>query len=167
MQKKRKYTIAILLALIISLFCLVGCSDSGGNEDNSNNGRAADLPPGIEIVEDGTYDSKEEVAAYIYVYDKLPSNYITKAEARDLGWSGGSVEKVAKGKCIGGDLFGNYEEQLPEKSGRVYHECDIDTLGYKDRGSRRIIYSDDKLIYYTGDHYRNFTKLYDADGPVD
>ena len=116
--------------------------------------------PETSIDENGTYDSAEDVALYIHTYDKLPSNYITKKEAQKLGWEGGSVEQVAPGKCIGGDRYGNYEGLLPAKEGREYHECDIDTLGKKKRGAKRIIYSNDGLIYYTDDHYESFTKLY-------
>ena len=112
------------------------------------------------LPEDGTYSSRDDVALYIHTYGHLPGNFITKKEARELGWSGGSVEEYAPGKCIGGDHFGNYEGLLPEKSGRSYTECDIDTLGSSGRGAKRIIFSNDGLIYYTDDHYASFTLLY-------
>lgn len=112
------------------------------------------------LPEDGTYSSRDDVALYIHTYGHLPGNFITKKEARELGWSGGSVEDYAPGKCIGGDHFGNYEGLLPEKSGRSYTECDIDTLGSSGRGAKRIIFSNDGLIYYTDDHYASFTLLY-------
>lgn len=112
------------------------------------------------IREDGTYDGKAEVAEYIHIYGHLPSNYMTKEEARKLGWDGGSLEDYAPGMCIGGDYFGNYEKKLPTQKGRKYYECDIDTIGWKNRGSRRIIYSNDGLIFYTGDHYEHFEQLY-------
>lgn len=114
----------------------------------------------VPIDEDGSYFDKENVALYIHIYGKLPANFITKDEARDLGWEGGSVEKYAPGKAIGGDRFGNYEGLLPKKKGRTYTECDIDTDGYHSRGSRRIVFSNDGLIYYTHDHYENFELLY-------
>ena len=110
--------------------------------------------------EDGTYTSKEDVAAYIHIYGHLPNNFITKKEAEKLGWSGGSLEPYAPGKCIGGSRFGNYEGILPEKDGRKYTECDIDTLGASKRGAKRIVFSNDGLIYYTGDHYETFELLY-------
>lgn len=113
-----------------------------------------------KIDENGTYTTKDDVALYIHVYGKLPSNFITKKEAEKLGWSGGSVEKYAPGKCIGGAKFGNYEGLLPEKDGRTYTECDIDTLGASSRGAKRIVFSNDGLIYYTDDHYESFTLLY-------
>lgn len=110
--------------------------------------------------EHGTYDSKEDVALYIHLYGRLPDNYLTKKEAEALGWSGGSLEPYAPGKCIGGSRFGNYEGLLPTAGGRKYTECDIDTLGAKSRGAKRIVFSNDGLIYYTGDHYKTFELLY-------
>ncbi len=112
------------------------------------------------IDEDGWYYSKEDVALYIHTYGRLPGNFITKKEAKKLGWSSGSLEKYAPGKAIGGDRFGNYEGLLPEAKGRYYTECDIDTKGAKKRGAKRIVFSNDGLIYYTDDHYEHFTLLY-------
>ena len=107
---------------------------------------------------DGSYTSKDDVALYLHTYGELPVNFITKDEARSLGWSGGSLEPYAPGKCIGGDYFGNYEGVLPE--GANYHECDIDTLGAGGRGAKRIVYDDAGNIYYSDDHYESFTQLY-------
>lgn len=125
-------------------------------------------PPAEEapalLDEDGVYDSKEEVALYLYQYGCLPSNYITKNEARALGWSGGPVEVYAPGMCIGGDYFGNREGLLPKAKGREYTECDIDTLGGDGRGAKRIVFSNDGLIYYTEDHYQSFELLYGEEG---
>lgn len=115
----------------------------------------------VELLdEDGSYTTCEDVALYLEIYEKLPGNFITKQEARALGWEGGSLESYAPGKCIGGDKFGNYEGLLPEADGRSYKECDIDTLGADSRGAKRIVYSNDGLIYYTEDHYASFTLLY-------
>ncbi len=132
--------------------------------DNEETAREAEKPDDEEtdrlLDPEGTYSSKEDVALYLHLYGELPQNYITKKEAEKLGWSGGSLEKYAPGKCIGGSRFGNYEELLPEKDGRTYKECDIDTLGAKSRGAKRIVYSNDGLIYYTEDHYESFELLY-------
>lgn len=118
---------------------------------------AAETPA---IGEDGVYTTKDDVALYLHTYGHLPSNFITKKEAEKLGWSGGSLEPYAPGKCIGGSHFGNYEGILPEKDGRSYTECDIDTLGAGSRGAKRIVFSNDGLIYYTEDHYETFELLY-------
>ena len=125
-----------------------------------------DPAPGNEsaaIDENGSYDSKEEVALYIHTYGRLPGNYITKNEAEKLGWTGGSVDKYAPGKCIGGSRFYNNEKKLPNKSGRKYYECDIDTIGASSRGAKRLIYSNDGYIYYTDDHYETFELLYNGE----
>ena len=113
------------------------------------------------IDEDEEYSSKDEVAAYLYLYGHLPSNYITKNEAKDLGWvsNRGNLWDVAPGCSIGGDYFGNYEGLLPKKKGRSYYECDIDFEGGW-RNDKRIIFSNDGLIYYTDDHYASFELLY-------
>ena len=113
-----------------------------------------------QIDEDGTYTTKDDVALYIHTYGHLPSNFITKKDAQALGWPGGSLEPYAPGKCIGGSRFGNYEGLLPEADGRTYTECDIDTLGADSRGAKRIVFSNDGLIYYTEDHYETFELLY-------
>ena len=117
------------------------------------------------IDEDGTYNSVEDVSLYLHTYDHLPENYITKSEARNLGWTGGSVEQVAPGCAIGGDRFGNREGILPAAQGRSYYECDIGTIGESSRGAKRLVYSDDGLIYYTEDHYETFTLLYGEEAP--
>lgn len=118
---------------------------------------------GITVREDGEYKDKEHVALYIHTYGHLPSNYITKKEANALGWpEEGNMKTVAPGKSIGGDYFGNYEGLLPKKKGRKYYECDIDFNG-KSRNAKRIIFSNDGLIYYTGDHYESFELLYGGD----
>ena len=118
----------------------------------------AETPDASELPEGGSYTTAEDVALYLHLYGRLPGNFITKAEARKLGWSGGSLEPYAPGKCIGGDRFGNYEGLLP--ADRSYKECDIDTLGANSRGAKRLVFSDDGLIYYTQDHYNTFELLY-------
>lgn len=114
-----------------------------------------------ELDEHGSYTSKESVAAYIHTYGHLPENYITKNEAEKLGWNSkeGNLWEVAPGMSIGGSKFGNYEGLLPDRKGRKYYECDIDYEGGY-RGAKRIIYSNDGLIFYTEDHYESFEQLY-------
>ncbi len=136
-----------------------GVPEDEAPSDGTGAAVGEDLPYEEEpaLDEGGTYNSAGDVSLYLYTYGHLPDNYITKNEARDLGWTGGSVEQVAPGCAIGGDTFGNREGILPE--GR-YHECDIDTIGESSRGAKRIVYSDDGRIYYTEDHYETFDLLY-------
>ena len=121
-------------------------------------GPAAAEEPALD--EDGVYTTKEDLALYIHLYGHLPSNFITKDEARAAGWSGGSLERYCPGKCIGGDRFGNREGLLPSAKGRSWTECDVNTLGASSRGAERIVFSNDGLIFYTGDHYESFEQLY-------
>ena len=108
-----------------------------------------------EVTRDGEYTSKDDVARYIKQFGTLPRNFITKSQARALGWRGGPLEPYAPGKSIGGDRFGNYERRLPPDS---YRECDIDTRG-KPRGAKRLVFTSDRRIYYTDDHYKTFTEV--------
>ena len=108
-----------------------------------------------KITVDGTYTAPEDVALYIRKFGCLPTNFITKKEAKALGWEGGDLWEYADGKSIGGDYFGNYEGVLPPGK---YRECDVNYSGGK-RGAERIVYSD-TAIYYTDDHYETFKKLY-------
>ena len=124
--------------------------------------------PQSQPEETGIYTNKEQVAFYLHLYGRLPSNYISKKEAERLGWDSreGNLDEVAPGKSIGGGRFGNREGLLPEKKGRTYYECDIDYDGGY-RGGKRIVYSNDGLIYYTEDHYNSFELLYTSEGKAE
>ena len=135
-------------------------SDQNLNEQKDNFSTEKTQHSKNNILEENKYYySKDDVALYIHTYNRLPKNFSTKKEALSLGWEGGSVEKFAQGKCIGGDRFYNNEEILPVKSGRTYTECDIDTLGKNSRGAKRIVFSNDGLIFYTENHYETFEEI--------
>ena len=180
----RRILAAVFVLLLTALFT-AGCAGAASKtEKNSGQGKAeaavqqtetADKQKGDgakqadpeenreeEILESEEYSSTEEVAEYLYLYGHLPDNYITKNEAKELGWdsSKGNLWDVAPGKSIGGDKFGNREGLLPEKKGRTYYECDVNYEGGY-RGSDRIIYSSDGLVYFTEDHYNSFELLYE------
>lgn len=160
-----KRLLSLLLALAMAL-SLVACSQAPATETTipSVGETLSTIPTGDPesiLDPDGTYDTKEDVALYIHLYGKLPSNFMTKREARSHGWRGsGSLSKVLPGKCIGGDVFHNREGRLPAKPGRTWQECDIGTLTSGSRGAKRIVFSNDGLVYYTADHYDTFELLY-------
>ena len=133
---------------------------SAAPEETSEPETAPEAAPEPEptVDEDGEYTAPEDVALYIHTFGHLPDNFITKNEARDLGWdnSRGNLWDVAPGKSIGGDRFGNYEGLLPDGS---YRECDVNYEGGY-RGAERLIYGQDGSVYYTNDHYKSFTQLY-------
>lgn len=111
------------------------------------------------------YYDVENVVLYLDTYGELPDNYITKEEARDLGWEGGSVENYQDGAAIGGDRFGNREGLLPDGS---WVECDIDTEDENSRGAKRLVFNlEDGLYYFTDDHYESFVEVtVDENGEV-
>ena len=171
-----------LLALLLVFSVLSGCGGAAPDVPSCTAAPAADAVPAADAPSDaeadavspgesdksspaaldegGEYTSAEDVALYLHLYAHLPQNFITKKDARALGWNGVGLDDYADGKCIGGDRFGNYEGLLPDAPGREYHECDIDTLHAASRGAKRIVYSNDGLIYYTEDHYESFILLY-------
>lgn len=180
-MKKTPKWLSIVLALILLVFGGAGATDllksepanTPASQPQANyvqfqtpDAEAPDESEEEEVIsfvitEDGEYTSKEEVAAYINAFGHLPDNYITKEDAQKLGWDNklGNLWKVAPGMSIGGDYFGNYEGLLPKAKGRKYHECDIDFDGGY-RNGKRIIFSNDGLIYYTEDHYETFELMY-------
>ncbi len=174
-----KKLMGFLCALVLTIGLVAGCGQQSGSakaagskapavevqqetKDSGPKAVAAVDRNGkrTEVVQGEAYTDKDHVAAYIHVFRKLPPNYITKAEARKLGWKEqGTLDKLAPGKSIGGDRFGNYEKILPDKSGRKWTECDID---YRkgSRGPKRIVFSSDGLIFYSPSHYSHFEQLY-------
>ncbi len=117
--------------------------------------------PTVSPVPDGPIIDPQSIADYLFAHGELPDNFITKAEAKALGWdsSYNYVSDVAPGKSIGGDYFGNYEQLLPVKKGRKYYECDCWYVSGR-RNAYRIIYSNDGLVFYTEDHYQTFTEMH-------
>lgn len=163
-MKKKLTSLLALAVVVLAVFFGIPLGEENA-ETTQPAAQAVQATDTVQTVDDildpdGSYTTKEDVALYIHTYGCLPRNFITKSEARDLGWEGGGLEDYAPGMCIGGDFFGNYEGLLPEADGREYTECDIDTLGADSRGAKRIVFSNDGLIYYTEDHYETFELLY-------
>ena len=109
----------------------------------------------------GPLDEAQRLADYIFEYGELPENFLTKKEARALGWDQyyNYVSDVAPGMSIGGDDFNNYEQMLPVVEGRKYYEADCFYRGGK-RNSFRIVYSNDCHVWFTRDHYQTFIELF-------
>ena len=165
-------TLKISFAFLFSVF-LVACStptvssddsdekSSSSEEQSSSSVATKSIYEAVE--ESGLYTTKDSVAAYLCKFDKLPSNYVGKNEGLSLYESktGNTFEKwnfnpwTTIGVMIGGDVFDNREGLLPSGS---YHEADVD-YSAKNRGTKRLIYQSDCVIYYTADHYESFDKL--------
>lgn len=165
-KHRRSKFLALMLALVILASTIfAGCGDISRKvaeylEANSVTPAQQIEELKAQIVEDGTYTSKMEVAAYIKKYGHLPSNFITQQQARDLGWvsKAGNLTEVAPGKSIGGDELQYKENKIAQAAGRIYYECDIN---YSEgiRGAERLVYSNDGMIYYSPDHFKTFELL--------
>jgi guanyl-specific ribonuclease Sa len=109
----------------------------------------------------GPMEEAQQLADYIFEYGELPDNFVTKKEAKEMGWQNGYwyVGDLGDGICIGGDYFGNYDGKLPYVKGRKYYEADCFYHGGP-RNEYRIIYSTDGHVWFTGDHYNTFVELY-------
>jgi hypothetical protein len=110
----------------------------------------------------GTATTAKQLGAdYTLFYLKLlPTNYITKANAKYVGWkqSKGNLDKVLPGAQIGGDIFYNYSNKLPAAQGRIWYEADLNyEKGY--RNGHRVLYSNDGLVFVSFNHYHSFYEI--------
>lgn len=145
----KKIILSVFLLLVLAIGSIFNKNDIGFTNLQST-----------QITSNGSYTSKDDVASYIFKYKRLPQNFITKKEAIRLGWAAakGNLWDVAPGKSIGGDVYHNFEKQLPNLKGRVWREADIEYKGGK-RGAKRIVFSNDGMVFYTSDHYKTFKKI--------
>lgn len=58
-----------------------------------------------------------------------------------------------------GQIFGNREKRLPWRDYGWYREYTVETPGSPDRGARRFVVSEDRLFFYTDDHYGTFQEV--------
>jgi ribonuclease T1 len=104
-------------------------------------------------------DGFVETVRSLRIDRRLPARYVTKGEAERLGWRPGTdLCRVARGRSIGGDRFGNFEGRLPARPGRSWREADLD-FDCGRRGARRLVFSSDGLIFVTIDHYESFREV--------
>lgn len=183
MKNKKSYIVSILIALLAMIGVFFQQGDVLKKLDTTKENVVTYAPQVTETIgvtedssvattedankntikENETCDDKDGVVLYLTLYHHLPDNYITKAEAKSYGWTGGGLDPYKEGACIGGDYFGNYEKKLPAEKGKKYYECDLDTMHQSKRGAKRLVFSNDGDIFYTEDHYTSFTKVSHVD----
>ncbi|MCH5172365.1 MAG: hypothetical protein J1F31_06025 [Erysipelotrichales bacterium] len=104
------------------------------------------------IEENAYYTYLDDVALYIDIYQKLPTNFITKATYEAEGKIYGSSTR------IGGDYFSNKYGNNQYIIGRFSYmtECDISS-SVSNRGAKRLLINSNwTRIFYTSDHYETF-----------
>jgi hypothetical protein len=91
---------------------------------------------------------------------QLPrERYLDKDAAEKAGWRPGTdLCRVAPGKAIGGDRFSNREGRLPNAASRRWTEADLDYACGR-RNAKRLVFSSDRLIFVTIDHYETFREV--------
>ncbi|MDR1877866.1 MAG: ribonuclease [Flavobacteriaceae bacterium] len=111
----------------------------------------------IEQFDISHLSSEQVVIPYLKENHRLPDYYITKKEARKSGWKPerGNLCDVLPGKIIGGDIFSNRENSVPYKKGRKWFEADLN-YNCGNRGTDRVVFSDDGLIFVSHNHYNTF-----------
>ena len=99
--------------------------------------------------------SENTVIDFVKKNHQLPDYYLTKNEAKKLGWnaSQGNLCEVLPGKAIGGDHFGNREGKLPK--GEKYFEADVN-YNCGNRNGDRIVFTKNGEVYLTKNHYKSF-----------
>jgi ribonuclease len=96
----------------------------------------------------------------------LPPNFVTKAQAKALGWvEGKAIGNYLPDGQIGGDIF-KFPESigLPAAPGRIWFEADVDlisTITRKKQPGIRLLFSSDGLAFVSPDHYRRTYRLTD------
>ncbi len=100
------------------------------------------------------------VDLYVAIHGCLPAAYISKKEAKKLGWKQllGNLDEVLPGRVIGGDVYKNWDHRLPEAPGRIWYEADFDYSGGY-RNHCRLLFSNDGLLFVTYDHYLTFSEI--------
>ncbi len=89
----------------------------------------------------------------------LPDCYISKEEALKNGWKPSKwPSNFVPGKMIAGGIYKNRNEHLPQASGRIWYEADINYKSGK-RNTQRILWSNDGLMFVTYDHYETFYEI--------
>lgn len=148
------FTLCVILAIVSGIYTFV--SKSSPSSSNASPIESTSLS-GVQ------YTTKNEVAKYICENGHLPSNYVSKSEGKRLyeqktgrnftKWNFNPLTTL--GVMIGGDYFENREGLLPQGT---WHEADVDYFA-SNRGTNRLVYSSGCNIYYTGNHYKSFSKV--------
>ncbi|PIF46944.1 ribonuclease [Chryseobacterium sp. 52] len=126
-------------------------SQYGSASSNSQTNHNPSSPSIDQLTEEKT------VINYVKQNHALPAYYITKNEAKKMGWnpSKGNLCDVLPGKAIGGDTFSNREKRLP--GDEKYYEADVN-YSCGNRNADRIIFTKNGDVYLTKNHYKSFEK---------
>lgn len=107
----------------------------------------------------GTKDGQNGADYWMKYFADWPEYYITRDKLISLGWKWGkSPAKFAPGKMATMGIYQNRNGHLPQKSGRVWYEADINYYSGR-RNGHRLLWSNDGLLFVTYDHYETFLEI--------
>ena len=118
------------------------------------------VPMRTKVAGTATLDGVNGADFLVFYFAKLPENYITFQDARKKGWvvNKGNLDKVLPNHSIGGDIYKNKDNKLPQIPGRIWFEADINySGGFRNR--QRLLYSNDGLVFVSYDHYHTFYEI--------
>ncbi len=111
------------------------------------------------IAGEGTKDGQNGADYWMKYIADLPDYYITRDELLSLGWEKGkSPAKFAPGKMVTMGIYRNDDNRLPQISGRVWYEADINYYSGR-RNGHRLLWSNDGLLFVTYNHYETFLEI--------
>lgn len=140
-----------LLAALLALFVLAGTVPAAADD--------AALRQFARELKLRDVDAFVETVRSVREAGKLPARYLDKDDAAKAGWRpGADLCRIAPGKAIGGDRFSNREGRLPAAPGRRWTEADLD-YPCGSRNAKRLVFSSDRLIFVTIDHYESFREV--------
>ncbi|MGD9887572.1 MAG: ribonuclease domain-containing protein [Bacilli bacterium] len=115
----------------------------------------------VTVRETKDYFSRNQVALYIYKYDKLPKNFVTKdyvINYLEISYP----EAIKEGYNVGGDTY-DYSGNITDITNYQYlKEADIysnrDAAEITGRGQERLVFNvyGKTKVFYTSDHYGSF-----------
>ncbi|AZD27016.1 RHS repeat-associated core domain-containing protein [Pseudomonas chlororaphis] len=110
-----------------------------------------------------TTEAANDLVESLRTTGRLPSNYVTKAQAKQNGWEPGkALNNNVPGGQLGGDVFYNDTNVLPSAPGRTWYEADVginNTISRAKQPGTRLLYSNDGLLYITSDHYDTVSSI--------
>jgi len=130
------------------------------SQPEHENCRCSVIPMRTKEVGTATDRGFDGADAWLMYRNRLPDYYVTKEEAIAAGWDNrqGNLAEVLPDKMIGGNIYENRRGLLPDRQGRIWREADFDYLRSY-RNEKRILYSNDGLIFVSYDHAKTFYEL--------
>lgn len=140
-RRRYQWGLLLLAAVLLVAWLFVG---NGGPSDPGPSGSASSATP-----ISGTTDPDSGLPV-VRLVDLPPE----AAQVVDLIDAGGPFAEDEDG-----GTFENREDLLIDQPRGFYREYTVPTPGSTGRGARRIVAGEDGALYWTGDHYRSFSRI--------